>query len=78
MSTFPLVLELSGNEKRFGFSVVGGVDEGFRPRIDEIIEGSDLNCSIYTRHLLLKNWRATMLKYYVEMFIDCTNFTLYP
>ena len=37
-----MVLELTENEKRFGFSVVGGVDEGFRPRIDEIVEGSVL------------------------------------
>lgn len=42
MSAFVVVLELAENEKRFGFSVVGGVDEGFRPRIDEIIEGSAL------------------------------------
>jgi hypothetical protein len=35
-----VLLELAENEKRFGFSVVGGVDEGFRPRIDEIVEGS--------------------------------------
>ena len=33
------MLELAENEKRFGFSVVGGVDEGFRPRIDDIVEG---------------------------------------
>ena len=39
VSAFPVVLELTENEKRFGFSVVGGVDEGFRPRIDEIVEG---------------------------------------
>ena len=35
-----MVLELAENEKRFGFSVVGGVDEGFRPRIDDIVEGT--------------------------------------
>ena len=39
VSTFSVMLELAENEKRFGFSVVGGVDEGFRPRIDDIVEG---------------------------------------
>ena len=40
VTVFPVLLELTENEKRFGFSVVGGVDEGFRPRIDEIVEGN--------------------------------------
>ena len=37
---FSIVLEISDDEKRFGFSVVGGVDEGFHPRIDEVVEGT--------------------------------------
>lgn len=28
-----------GDEKRFGFSVMGGIDEGFPPRIDNIVKG---------------------------------------
>ena len=51
MSTFPVVLELTENEKRFGFSVVGGVDEGFRPRIDEIVAGEIVTMT------LAKNFR---------------------
>ncbi|XP_071521701.1 LOW QUALITY PROTEIN: uncharacterized protein sdt [Panulirus ornatus] len=33
-------LFLGPADRRFGFSVVGGVDEGFPPRIDEIAKGS--------------------------------------
>ncbi|XP_064095895.1 uncharacterized protein LOC135207903 isoform X3 [Macrobrachium nipponense] len=33
-------LFLSPTDRRFGFSVVGGIDEGFPPRIDEVAKGS--------------------------------------
>lgn len=33
---FSVNVRILGDEKRFGFSVMGGVDEGFPPRIDEI------------------------------------------
>lgn len=36
---FAVNVRILGDEKRFGFSVMGGVDEGFPPRIDEISEG---------------------------------------
>lgn len=39
-NAFSIVLEITEDEKRFGFSVVGGVDEGFHPRIDEVVEGT--------------------------------------
>ena len=32
-------VRILGDEKRFGFSVMGGTDEGFAPRIDDISEG---------------------------------------
>ena len=32
-------LTLFANEKRFGFSVMGGLDEGFAPRINDITVG---------------------------------------
>jgi hypothetical protein len=32
---------LGHNDRRFGFSVVGGLEEGFPPRIDEIAPGKD-------------------------------------
>ena len=35
-----LQVTLGPNDRRFGFSVVGGLEEGFRPRIDEIAPGS--------------------------------------
>ena len=31
---------LGTNDRRFGFSVVGGLEEGFPPRIDEIAPGN--------------------------------------
>ena len=31
---------LGPNDRRFGFSVVGGLEEGFAPRIDEIAKGN--------------------------------------
>jgi len=34
-----LVLCLATSDKRFGFSVVGGVDEGLPPRVDDIQPG---------------------------------------
>ena len=36
---FSVNVRILGDEKRFGFSVMGGVDEGFPPRIDEISPG---------------------------------------
>ena len=36
---FSVNVRILGDEKRFGFSVMGGEDEGFPPRIDEISEG---------------------------------------
>lgn len=33
---FSVNVRILGDEKRFGFSVMGGIDEGFPPRIDEI------------------------------------------
>jgi hypothetical protein len=32
---------LGHNDRRFGFSVVGGLEEGFPPRIDEIAPGKN-------------------------------------
>ncbi|KAL9955018.1 hypothetical protein ACROYT_G042614 [Oculina patagonica] len=37
---FSVNVRILGDEKRFGFSVMGGVDEGFPPRIDEISKES--------------------------------------
>lgn len=37
--TFDIEVELKKKERRFGFSVMGGRDEGFRPRIDDIAKG---------------------------------------
>lgn len=34
---------LGPNDRRFGFSVVGGSEEGFPPRIDEIAAGKFTN-----------------------------------
>ena len=34
-----VTVEMMPGEKRFGFSVMGGSDEGFPPRIDEIASG---------------------------------------
>lgn len=36
---FSVNVRILGDEKRFGFSVMGGTDEGFPPRIDEISPG---------------------------------------
>lgn len=35
-----ICIDLGVDDRRFGFSVTGGVDEGFPPRIDEITPGS--------------------------------------
>ena len=35
-----ITIELDPDDVRFGFSVVGGYDAGFPPRIDEISEGN--------------------------------------
>jgi hypothetical protein len=34
-----VVLCMASNDRRFGFSVVGGVDEGVRPRVDDVQPG---------------------------------------
>ncbi|KAK3698826.1 hypothetical protein QZH41_016036 [Actinostola sp. cb2023] len=39
-SEFSVNVRIMGEEKRFGFSVMGGIDEGFPPRIDNIVNGS--------------------------------------
>ncbi|XP_061173738.1 protein PALS1-like isoform X1 [Saccostrea echinata] len=37
---FEIMVDMRPGEKRFGFSVMGGLDEGFPPRIDDIASGS--------------------------------------
>ncbi|XP_071796109.1 protein PALS1-like isoform X2 [Asterias amurensis] len=37
---FFVVLKMIANDERFGFSVMGGIEEGFLPRVDEILQGS--------------------------------------
>ena len=36
---FDVVIKLETGEKRFGFSVIGGIDEGFPPRVESIAGG---------------------------------------
>ena len=36
---FDIVMKLDTGEKRFGFSVIGGIDEGFPPRVESIAGG---------------------------------------
>jgi hypothetical protein len=43
---------LGPNDRRFGFSVVGGLEEGFRPRIDEIASGSLSYIQRFRRNIL--------------------------
>ena len=38
-------LSIQNQDERFGFSVMGGMDEGFLPKVDEIIEGNDYQLS---------------------------------
>ena len=38
------VLCMTSNDTRFGFSVVGGVDEGLTPRVDDIQPGK---CEVF-------------------------------
>ncbi|XP_012557503.1 protein PALS1 isoform X1 [Hydra vulgaris] len=35
-----ILIEMGPSDRRFGFSVMGGIDEGFPPRIDDISPGS--------------------------------------
>ena len=35
-------LELGGKDKRFGFSIIGGLDEGLCPSIEDIAEGNQI------------------------------------
>ena len=35
-------MSMVGEDDRFGFSVMGGQDEGFKPRIDEVGTGKAL------------------------------------
>jgi hypothetical protein len=39
---------MASNDRRFGFSVVGGVDEGVSPRVDDVQPGK---CEVF--HKLL-------------------------
>ena len=39
-----VMVRLGPNDRRFGFSVVGGSEEGFPPRIDEIASGNWIGC----------------------------------
>lgn len=34
-------------DSRFGFSVIGGVDEGFLPRVDDVARGIKANIGFY-------------------------------
>lgn len=34
-----VIMDMTHDDERFGFSVMGGVEEGFLPRIDEISIG---------------------------------------
>ena len=34
-----VVMDMTSDDERFGFSVMGGVEEGFLPRVDEISIG---------------------------------------
>lgn len=38
-AVFEVVVDMKPGERRFGFSVMGGLDEGFPPRIDDIAPG---------------------------------------
>jgi hypothetical protein len=38
-AVFEVMVDMRLGEKRFGFSVMGGLDEGFPPRIDDIAPG---------------------------------------
>jgi len=42
-----VAVTLGPHDRRFGFSVVGGKEEGFPPRIDEIAKGIYLSLSLY-------------------------------
>ncbi|XP_054757910.1 uncharacterized protein LOC129264065 [Lytechinus pictus] len=33
------ILEIGPNDQRFGFSVMGGLEEGFLPSVDAILQG---------------------------------------
>jgi hypothetical protein len=35
---------MASSDRRFGFSVVGGVDEGVRPRVDDVQPGK---CEVF-------------------------------
>ncbi|VDI13837.1 Hypothetical predicted protein [Mytilus galloprovincialis] len=47
-------LHLGENDKRYGFSIMGGVDEGFCPRIEDIAEGKYI-CVAQIYELEIKN-----------------------
>ena len=38
-----VIMDMTSDDERFGFSVMGGFDEGFLPQIDEISIG-ELHC----------------------------------
>ena len=39
---FDVIIKLETGEKRFGFSVIGGIDEGFPPRVESIAAGKSI------------------------------------
>lgn len=49
---FDVVIKLDTGEKRFGFSVIGGIDEGFPARVESIGGGNDMSSS-HGCHVLL-------------------------
>lgn len=57
---FSVNVRILGDEKRFGFSVMGGTDEGFPPRIDEISPGIVLQ-SLFTKVLRRQLGRGVIL-----------------
>ena len=57
---FSVNVRILGDEKRFGFSVMGGTDEGFPPRIDEISPGIVLQC-LFTKVFEEVAWPRVIL-----------------
>jgi hypothetical protein len=49
---------MASNDRRFGFSVVGGVDEGVRPRVDDVQPGK---CEVFHNTALrVRYWRVVL------------------
>ena len=53
-----VVLCMASNDRRFGFSVVGGVDEGVRPRVDDVQPGK---CQVFHNTALLSNFSFSQI-----------------